>query len=173
MARRPMKPCKHRGCGALVADGKSHCDQHAHEAVKWKSDAVRGNRHARGYGTAWDKIRQRILRRDSGLCQPCLQAGRVTVATAVDHVISKARGEAGDGGLSGIRAERSAGGRGGADEFVPQCRGCTRVVRGVGQAQFPRTDRQHDRQPRAVFGARGDVSGVRSNRLRFGFRRCL
>ncbi|MCA8243053.1 hypothetical protein LGN10_20390 [Burkholderia sp. AU32262] len=21
MARRPMKPCKHRGCGALVADG--------------------------------------------------------------------------------------------------------------------------------------------------------
>ncbi|AAL40344.1 putative bacteriophage protein gp82 [Burkholderia pseudomallei] len=92
MARRPMKPCKHRGCGALVADGKSHCDQHAHEAVKWKSDAVRGNRHARGYGTAWDKIRQRILRRDSGLCQPCLQAGRVTVATAVDHVISKARG---------------------------------------------------------------------------------
>ncbi|CAJ9866677.1 hypothetical protein [Burkholderia pseudomallei] len=50
MARRPMKPCKHRGCGALVADGKSHCDQHAHEAVKWKSDAVRGNRHARGYG---------------------------------------------------------------------------------------------------------------------------
>ncbi|RQZ58133.1 HNH endonuclease [Burkholderia cepacia] len=92
MARRPMKPCKHRGCGALVADGKSHCDQHVHEAVKWKSDAVRGNRHARGYGTAWDKIRQRILRRDIGLCQPCLQTGRVTPASAVDHVISKARG---------------------------------------------------------------------------------
>lgn len=79
MPIRTMKPCKHRGCGALVAAGKSYCAQHTHEAVKWKSDAVRGNRHARGYGTAWDKIRQRILRRDSGLCQPCLQAGSVGV----------------------------------------------------------------------------------------------
>lgn len=79
MPIRTMKPCKHRGCGALVAAGKSYCAQHTHEAVKWKSDAVRGNRHARGNGTAWDKIRQRILRRDSGLCQPCLQAGRVGV----------------------------------------------------------------------------------------------
>ncbi|RQR78349.1 HNH endonuclease [Burkholderia sp. Bp9012] len=92
MPARPMKPCKHRGCGALVADGKSHCDQHAHEAVKWKPDTVRGNRHARGYGSAWEKIRLRILRRDCGLCQPCLQVGRVTTATAVDHVVSKARG---------------------------------------------------------------------------------
>lgn len=49
MPIRPLKPCKHRGCGALVADGKTHCDRHAHEAVKWKPDAVRGNRHARGY----------------------------------------------------------------------------------------------------------------------------
>lgn len=55
---------------------------------------MRGNRHARGYGSVWEKIRQRILRRDSGLCQPCLQAGRVTAATAVDHVIAKARGGA-------------------------------------------------------------------------------
>lgn len=68
MPARPMKPCKHRGCGALVADGKSHCDQHAHEAVKWKPDAVRGNRHARGYGSAWE-------RSDCAYC----------VATAVAH----------------------------------------------------------------------------------------
>ncbi|AIP21542.1 HNH endonuclease family protein [Burkholderia pseudomallei MSHR5855] len=87
-----MRPCKHRGCNALVPGGMSHCAVHAKEISNWKPDAVRGNRHARGYGTAWDKIRQRILRRDSGLCQPCLQAGRVTPATAVDHVISKARG---------------------------------------------------------------------------------
>ncbi|MBR8330032.1 HNH endonuclease [Burkholderia ambifaria] len=92
MPARPMKPCKHRGCGALVADGKTHCDQHAHEAVNWKPDAVRGNRHARAYGSAWERIRLRILRRDRSLCQPCLQTGRVTVAVAVDHVTSKARG---------------------------------------------------------------------------------
>ena len=43
MPARQTKPCKHRGCGALVADGKTHCDQHAHKAVKWKPDTVRGN----------------------------------------------------------------------------------------------------------------------------------
>ncbi|WP_334051006.1 HNH endonuclease [Burkholderia cepacia] len=92
MPARPMKPCKHRGCGALVAAGKTHCDRHAQEAVTWRPDTVRGNRHARGYGSAWERIRMRILRRDTGLCQPCLQTSRVTPATAVDHVISKARG---------------------------------------------------------------------------------
>ena len=92
MPARPMKPCKHRGCGELVANGRSHCAQHVQEAIKWGPDAVRGNRHVRGDGSAWDAIRGRILRRDNGLCQPCLRAGRVTVATAVDHVIAKARG---------------------------------------------------------------------------------
>ncbi len=91
MPIRTMKPCKHRGCGALVAAGKSYCAQHTHEAVKWKSDAVRGNRHARGYGTAWDKIRQRILRRDSGLCQPCLQAGRVGAYIRIRAANTRAR----------------------------------------------------------------------------------
>jgi 5-methylcytosine-specific restriction enzyme A len=58
----------------------------------WTPDARRGNRHQRGYGTAWEKLRARILRRDSYLCQPCLQAGRTTAAEAVDHIIPKARG---------------------------------------------------------------------------------
>jgi len=92
MPPRPMKPCKHRGCGALVANGKSYCEQHVHDAVKWQADTVRGNRHVRGYGSVWEKIRMRVLRRDSGLCQPCLQAGRVTSGSSVDHIVPKARG---------------------------------------------------------------------------------
>jgi GH24 family phage-related lysozyme (muramidase) len=40
MPARPMKPGRHRGCGALVAHGKSYCEQHAHEAVKWKPEPV-------------------------------------------------------------------------------------------------------------------------------------
>ncbi len=32
------------------------------------------------------------MRRDNGLCQPCLENGRVTVATHVDHKTPKARG---------------------------------------------------------------------------------
>lgn len=58
----------------------------------WKPDAVRGNRHQRGYGWAWEKTRIRILDRDSGLCQPGLEKGEVHVAQQVDHRTPKAAG---------------------------------------------------------------------------------
>lgn len=56
------------------------------------ADKRRGSRHERGYGSEWVKTRKRILARDNGMCVPCLAAGRVTVATAVDHIINKERG---------------------------------------------------------------------------------
>lgn len=58
----------------------------------WKPDAIRGSRHQRGYGAAWDRIRKRILDRDEHLCQPCLKAERITVGTHVDHIVPKAQG---------------------------------------------------------------------------------
>lgn len=60
--------------------------------VGWKADTVRGNRHQRGYGWGWEQLRVRILHRDSGLCQPCLKAKRVTIAQQVDHITPKAHG---------------------------------------------------------------------------------
>ena len=50
------------------------------------------SRHARGYGTAWDKLRKLVLRRDYGLCQcdNCKGPGVLTPATEVHHVVSKA-----------------------------------------------------------------------------------
>jgi len=48
------------------------------------------SRHERGYGAAWVKLRTRIMERDHGLCQVCSKAGRVTIAYAVDHIVSKA-----------------------------------------------------------------------------------
>jgi 5-methylcytosine-specific restriction protein A len=56
---------------------------------KWPT----GSRHARGYGAEWDKLRKAVLRRDNYLCQcaHCKAEGRVTMATEVDHVVSKAR----------------------------------------------------------------------------------
>ena len=47
---------------------------------------------ARGYGAAWQRARKQALERDCGLCQPCRQAGRVTVAQAVDHIVPKSQG---------------------------------------------------------------------------------
>lgn len=58
----------------------------------WQSDRLRGSRHQRGYGADWQRLRAEVLLRDKGLCQPCLEAGRVTAAREVDHIKAKARG---------------------------------------------------------------------------------
>lgn len=63
------------------------------------------SRHARGYGTAWEKLREHILKRDRHLCQPCLrmEPRRITAATEVDHVLAKAKGGTdADGNLQSI-----------------------------------------------------------------------
>lgn len=56
----------------------------------WKPDTQRGNRHQRGYGSVWDKTRERILDRDKHLCQVHLKRGDVVVGDEVDHITSKA-----------------------------------------------------------------------------------
>jgi 5-methylcytosine-specific restriction protein A len=56
----------------------------------WQHD--RRSRHERGYGTAWDKLREEVMRRDMRLCQPCLRKDRVAAAHAVDHIKPKAKG---------------------------------------------------------------------------------
>ena len=75
----------------MVRDGTGYCDKHKAECNSGKfADEHRGSRHERGYGTEWDKKRKRILRRDKGLCQPCLKTGRPKAARQVDHIINKA-----------------------------------------------------------------------------------
>lgn len=64
-----------------------------HPPRDWrKRETQRGTRHERGYGTAWTKLRETILLRDRGLCQPCEEHGRITPAIAVDHITPKALG---------------------------------------------------------------------------------
>lgn len=51
------------------------------------------SRHARGYGSQWDKLRAVILRRDGYLCQcPECKGGelRLRPATEVDHIVQRA-----------------------------------------------------------------------------------
>jgi 5-methylcytosine-specific restriction protein A len=62
--------------------------------ASWKH--TRESRHARGYGTAWDKLRGQIMRRDNGLCQACLRKGRVAAGNEVDPITPKAKGGSDD-----------------------------------------------------------------------------
>lgn len=50
-------------------------------------DRRRGTAAERGYDTAWRKVRDQHLREEP-LCQMCMEAGRVTAATVVDHIVS-------------------------------------------------------------------------------------
>ncbi|MCP4074432.1 MAG: HNH endonuclease [Hyphomicrobiales bacterium] len=90
MPTRPPRPCSHPGCSTLTLSGR--CGKHKAPKHNWKPDSVRGDRHKRGYGKEWDRIRKQVLIRDGELCQPCWKAGRVTRATQVDHVIPKTEG---------------------------------------------------------------------------------
>lgn len=55
-------------------------------------DERRGTSTERGYGAEWQRLRMQILRRDAGLCQPCLRRGQTTSGHAVDHMVNKAQG---------------------------------------------------------------------------------
>jgi 5-methylcytosine-specific restriction protein A len=62
----------------------------------------------RGYGHAWRKVREHVMRRDCGLCQctECTQLGRLLIATEIDHIVPKAKGGTDDlDNLQAISAE--------------------------------------------------------------------
>lgn len=83
------KPCTQ--CGVLVRDGSGRCEAHKVRAGTF-ADRARGTRHQRGYDSAWDKRRERVMQRDAGICQPCLRHGIVHVGHAVDHIVPRERG---------------------------------------------------------------------------------
>jgi len=68
------------------------------------------SRHARGYGSRWEKVRKLALERDRYLCQEHLRKGRVEPATEVDHIISKVKWvelhhtDAGDDDLTNLQS---------------------------------------------------------------------
>lgn len=96
------KPCRHAGCGRLVSDGTGYCAAHQRPRAGSFADKSRGTRHERGYGSAWDVLRKAVMQRDAGLCQPCREAKRVSIATMVDHIRPKAEG--GSDAMDNLRA---------------------------------------------------------------------
>lgn len=82
------KPCPNHPAVLLGPNQKCpHCPTH-----KWGNDRERGNRHERGYGNAWERLRAIVLARDNYLCQVCLEDYKITPATEVDHIIPKSKG---------------------------------------------------------------------------------
>lgn len=83
MPSKPPRPCRQPFCPNKTVEAHGYCEQHKDKAVQWQS-----NRHSekRTRGRKWQITRERILRRDNGLCQPCLLADQLTPATQVDHI---------------------------------------------------------------------------------------
>ncbi|EIL2908431.1 HNH endonuclease [Vibrio sp. Vb2110] len=90
MPPRTPRPCRHPHCAGLTLDKSGYCDKHRHTG--WEVHQAGRSRHQRGYGSDWDKLRTRILRRDKYLCQCCLRGGRAVPARDVDHIIAKEHG---------------------------------------------------------------------------------
>jgi len=87
MPRSAKKPCRQSMCPALV-DQAGYCDKHKKKTWIRKE----GTTTQRGYGAKWRRTREIIIRRDNGLCQPCLRNDRVTAFNAVDHITPKSKG---------------------------------------------------------------------------------
>lgn len=84
--------CRH--CKLVKATKRDGlCDECRKSHGSWSEfQKLKGNRHQRGYGSAWVKLRKIIIERDKGLCQECLRVGIYTQGTDVDHIIPKAKG---------------------------------------------------------------------------------
>lgn len=95
MPSRPRRPCLEHGCAALIAPPASRCPEHTAQRNRERHqqlDERRGNAAARGYDYRWaTRIRPAQLRREP-LCRFCNEAGRVTLATDVDHITPRAEG---------------------------------------------------------------------------------
>lgn len=70
------------------------------DILKPPSAAPAGTKRTRG--SAWMATRDKVFRRDRGLCQPCERAGRVTLAEQVDHILPLCLGGTDD--LSNLEA---------------------------------------------------------------------
>lgn len=86
------RPCRKSGCPFTTHASHGYCDTHQDLASWGKRQKLFGNRHKRGYGNQWEKIRERALQRDGYLCVMCKKENRFISATHVDHIKSKQSG---------------------------------------------------------------------------------
>ena len=80
MPSKPKVPCRHPGCAELVEPGTKYCDKHKALHPETVRSAT-----SRGYGRAWQKASKSYLA-SHPLCVRCMEAGKYTKATVVDHI---------------------------------------------------------------------------------------
>lgn len=80
MPDKPLRPCKHPGCGNLTRTG--WCDKHQHQERKLQRPRASPNQ--RGYTYKWRQASKAYLTAHPW-CAQCLREGRTTLATEVDH----------------------------------------------------------------------------------------
>lgn len=90
-ATRAKSICRHAACGKAI-EAPGYCEKHQKDATGWNRSHGDKSASERGYGWAWKKLRDRIMQRDYGLCQPHIRQGIVKPAHEVDHKIPKAQG---------------------------------------------------------------------------------
>jgi 5-methylcytosine-specific restriction enzyme A len=85
MPARPLRPCRHAGCGALVREKHGLCPLHL-SAMRQRVDEQRDSASERGYGARWRRARAAFLRLHPLCeCDECRAQHRLLPATVVDH----------------------------------------------------------------------------------------
>jgi 5-methylcytosine-specific restriction protein A len=94
MPFRPGKACRQINCPIIVKTSQyqGYCEEHKDKAGWHLNERSKGNRHIRGYGSEWDRLKPIAMKRDSYLCQSCIKKGIATAAAQVDHIKPKALG---------------------------------------------------------------------------------
>lgn len=83
MANKPLRPCLHPGCTALVHSG--YCDKHRPPDTARRSEKSQSYRHWYRLKIWTDELRPQQLAREP-FCRDCARRGLRVYATDVDHV---------------------------------------------------------------------------------------
>lgn len=84
MPQKPKHPCNQPGCRALTYG--RYCDAHKKESHRRYNKYLRDHESVMRYGTEWRKIRAAFIKANP-LCHKCLDAGRLTPAQEVHHIV--------------------------------------------------------------------------------------
>lgn len=90
MPKKAKRPC--RRCKVATSNSNGYCDDHQDSAVGWYQSNEGKTTSQRGYGYQWEKKKQRVIKRDRGLCMPHLRRGFPVPFAEVDHIRSKKNG---------------------------------------------------------------------------------